>query len=116
MGNLNRLGKFIALVSSLMTLIACAGRGVSDLYEFHVVESQNESKLFTYQFILDPAQRSTQSRRAVPTGFSADFGDMREELAVYMRQYPYCLEGYFIYDETFDGERYMLHGECQESK
>ena len=101
---------------ALLCLIGCAGANVSDLYEFHEVESQNESKLFNYQFVLDPAQRSSASRRDVPTGFAASFSDMRDELEIYMRTFPYCLEGYFIYDETFDGERYMLHGECQESK
>jgi hypothetical protein len=33
-----------------------------------------------------------------------------------MQANPYCTQGYFIYDESFDGNKYSLSGECQESK
>ena len=46
---------------------------------------------------------------------TVDFSAMRKELDIYMDANLYCSEGYFVYNETFDGGEYLLHGECQES-
>lgn len=96
-------------------LASCASNQVSDLYEFYEVESDDERKLFGYRFVLDPAQRRPETnKRPVRGGIS--FADMREELNKYMELFPYCREGFFVYDESFNGQRYILRGECQESK
>ena len=98
-------------------LCSCASSRVSNLYEFYEIESKGESKFFGYRFVLDPAQRQPgTSGRSIPDHFAISFDDMRKELKKYMAVYPYCTEGYFVYDESFDGQRYRLLGECQESR
>lgn len=100
-----------------LVLTGCATNKVSDLYEFYEVESKGESKLFGYRFVIDPNQRQPgTSKRLTPNRFAISFDDMREELENYMDVFPYCTEGYFVYDESFDGQKYTLLGECQESK
>lgn len=101
----------------VVTLVcACASSRYSELYEFYPVETKTDSKLFRYEFILRPEQGTNNSRAVPPPGFAVSFDDMREELERYMQANPYCTQGYFIYDESFDGNRYSLSGECQESK
>lgn len=100
-----------------LMLVSCVSNPVSDLYEFYEIESGTDSKLFGYRFVIDPAERQPgTSRRLMPNGFNVNFADMRDELSKYMEVFPYCREGYFVYDESFDGQRYILLGECQESK
>lgn len=100
-----------------LLVVGCASSPISDLYEFYPVDSEDERKLFGYRFVVDPAQRQTAtSKRKVPLQFAVSFENMREELNKYMGVFHYCLEGYFVYDESFDGQRYILHGECKESK
>lgn len=111
-----RLLKALSVLACL-SLTACASTGVSDLYEFYTVESTNDSKLFGYRFVVDPTERQPgTSKKILPRGFNVSFADMRDELEKYMESFPYCRDGYFVYDESFDGQRYILHGECQESK
>ena len=101
----------------VLLLTACASNQVSDLYEFAVVDSETDSKLFEYSFVVDPNQRQPgTSKKLLPRDFAVSFGDMREELRKYMQAFPYCTQGYFVYDESFDGQKYRLLGECQESK
>ncbi|MEQ8955042.1 MAG: hypothetical protein ACFHHU_04010 [Porticoccaceae bacterium] len=112
---MNNLAKAVAtFVAFLMT--ACASSRYSELYEFYPVETKTDSKLFRYQFILQPGERDNNSRAAAPPGFVVSFEDMRRELEKYMAENPYCTRGYFVYDEIFDGNKYTLLGECQESK
>lgn len=105
---------YAILVVSLVA--ACASSRYSELYEFYPVETKTDSKLFRYEFILRPEQRINSSRSLPPPGFAVSFEDMRNELEKYMEANPYCTEGYFVYDESFDGNKYSLRGECQESK
>lgn len=105
------------LAACVIAASGCASNPVSELYEFYPVETNSESKLFEYQFILDPAERRSGTKQTkIPQGFAVSFNDMRAELDKYMKAYSFCLEGYFVYDESFDGQRYILRGECQESK
>lgn len=109
--------KCLLVLSMLMTIVSCATNKVSDLYEFYEIESEGQSKLFGYGFILDPTKRQAgKSLKNVPKGFAVSFADMRKELEKHMKIHPYCLEGFFVYDEVFDGKEYKLLGECQESK
>lgn len=112
---MNNLVKAVLLFAALL-VTACASSSYSDLYEFYPVETKSDSKLFRYQFILRPDERGNNSRAAPPPGFVVSFEDMRRELEKYMAANPYCTRGYFIYDEIFDGSKYTLLGECQESK
>lgn len=91
-----------------LMVIACASPTISDRYEFENVVSEDSSKRFTYGF------STRESGRNRPR--SASVEDMKKELGEYMAISEYCIEGYFIYDESFDGTEYLLHGECQESK
>lgn len=112
---MNNLVKAVATFVALL-VTACASSRYSDLYEFYPVETKTDSKLFSYQFILRPDERGNNSRAAPPPGFVVSFEDMRRELEKYMAANSYCTRGYFIYDEIFDGSKYTLLGECQESK
>ena len=106
-----------SLLAPTLLLAACASHQVSDLYEFAVVDSETDSKLFEYSFVLDPNQRQPGTgKKLLPGNFAVSFDDMREALEKYMRAFPYCSQGYFVYDESFDGQQYRLRGECQESK
>jgi len=105
------------LLAFLALLSSCATTKISDLYEFYEVESEGESKLFGYRFVIDPNQRQPEtSKRLTPDRYAVSFDDMRKELEKYMEVFPYCTQGYFVYDESFDGQKYILSGECQESK
>lgn len=117
MKSIKKAFKGLVVLSLFTFLCSCATNKVSDLYEFYEIDSVGESKLFGYRFVLDPSQRQVgKNRRSVPAGFAVSFVDMREELEKYMKLYPYCQEGYFVYDESFDGQEYKLLAECQESK
>ena len=105
-----------------VTLASCASPTISPKYQLRTVETEDESKRFTYGF---SARRSALgSGGEAPTRGAgrqrrdrgASFADMRKELETYMEITRYCSEGYFVFDESFDGNEYLLHGECQESK
>lgn len=117
----------LLLLASLSS--ACASSKPSEHYNFRALETADQSKRFTYGFSIrslgsagesvlgntrsvgsSPSDRDSRSR-AKPINFE----EMREELAIYMSVTEYCNKGYFVYDETFDGTQYLLHGECQES-
>ena len=114
----------IFLLILVSILVSCASKKVSDQYQLQSVESADSSKRFTYGFYvqrlgvgspsLDGENRG--SIRSRPRDQTANFEEMRQELKNYMAITGYCSEGYFIYDETFNGSQYLLHGECQESK
>jgi len=112
MGNLAK----VVATSVVFLMTACASNRYSELYEFYPVETKTDSKLFSYQFILRPDERGNSSGASPPPGFVVSFEDMRQELEKYMAENPYCTQGYFIYNEIFDGNKYSLLGECQESK
>lgn len=111
---------FMILALSLLT--ACATNKLSDLYVLKPVETADLSKRFTYGYAIrgpgggqqgggsESSSRNGQSRER-----PGSFEDMREELENTMAVIGYCTEGYFVYDETFNGNQYLLHGECQES-
>jgi len=106
----------------LMTLSACATKVASDRYNFSAIDSQDNSKRFTYGFSVRRAADGSSSTDGEPRVSSrprrqesADFMKMRDALENYMEDYQYCKEGYFVYNETFDGRHFLLHGECQES-
>lgn len=90
------------------SLFACSSPSVSDRYDLQTLDSEDASKRFTYGFSARGQDRD-RSR-------AASVADMRRELENYMAATGYCEQGYFIYDETFDGAEYLLHGECQESQ
>ena len=116
-GVFNRTKALFSLLSFIFVLSACATNKISDLYEFYEIPSQSESKLFEYRFVVDPNQRRAEtSKRITSDRFAVSFRDMRDELEKYMDAFPYCSEGYFVYDENFDGQKYALLGECQESR
>tara|TARA_R110002073_G_scaffold228312_3_gene389086 strand:- start:244 stop:582 length:339 start_codon:yes stop_codon:yes gene_type:complete len=106
----------VLVLSTYCLLSACASNSYSELYDFYPVETKTDSKRFSYEFILGSGSRADGSRDAPPRGFVVSFNDMREELEKYMEENPYCTQGYFVYDEIFDGNKYTLLGECQESK
>lgn len=95
-------------------LIGCASNSVSDLYDFYPVESDDDRKVFEYRYSIGVAGLADQSSLSSRKGFS--FADMREELNKYMDVFRYCEQGFFVYDEVFDGREYALRGECQEPK
>lgn len=57
-----------------------------------------------------PTNRAGGAPRRVPSR-----AEMDEILEVYFQNYPYCEDGYFVYDQGFDGNSYTMLGECQES-
>lgn len=109
---------------------SCATTQTSDQYEFSWVATEDMSKRFTYASFAYGSAASLDERTQSPGGAQdapqrssgqpgvgrISFGEMREDLEDYMAVEQYCTDGYFIYNETFDGRRYLLHGECQESR
>jgi hypothetical protein len=112
---MKNLARILVLYTCLF-LSACASNSHSELYDFYPVETNTDSKRFRYEFILGTGSRVNSSREAPPRGFVVSFDDMREDLEKYMDENPYCTQGYFVYNEIFDGNKYTLLGECQESK
>ncbi len=112
---MKNLARFLVLCTYFL-LSACASNSYSELYDFYPVETNTDSKRFRYEFILGTGSAANSSREAPHRGFVVSFDDMREELEKYMDENPYCTQGYFVYDEIFDGNKYTLLGECQESK
>lgn len=118
-----RTQNWVGLLATMVVLVACSSNKVSELYRFQPVQSADSSKRFTYGLsVRGPggvAERQGNGRgqaSAARRNPAADFEDMRDELENYMTVVEYCTQGYFIYDETFNGIQYLLHGECQESK
>lgn len=108
-----------ALVSCMVVLTGCASPKISPKYQLKTVATEDDSKRFTYGFFAKGpggGPGSQPSARGGTRDRGVNFRDMREELGVYMEITGYCSDGYFIYDETFNGREYLLHGECQESK
>jgi hypothetical protein len=58
---------------------------------------------------------NTNSGRAEGRGGAIDREGMELGLRGYFEQYPYCEEGFFLYDQGYDGSTYTMLGECQES-
>lgn len=102
----------ILVVISSILLSACASNGVSELYDFHTIETEDDRKVFEYRYPIGV----TDSGKSISSRKVFSFEDMREELNKYMEVFRYCEQGFFVYDETFDGREYALRGECQEPK
>ena len=103
--------KYLLVSLMLLVLCACASNQFSRLYQFQQVDSEGPSKLFRYGLTIGQGTTvSPADARRV------SFADMRKELEKYMDAVQFCTQGYFVYNETFDGSEYLLHGECQESK
>lgn len=68
------------------------------------------SKRFLFEVNLGPGSRSSRddNRPLGPT-------QIENSLDSYFEQYPFCDEGYFLYDRGFNGSAYTIRGECQES-
>ena len=120
-------------VSLLILLSACAGKEqvlLPDYFDTQILT--DGSKRFSFRLDQNPragqgSQRQTGSdqeagrpnrdensgtggRQSVPNR-----EEMEEALEAYFEIYPFCSEGYFIYDQGFDGNSYTMLGECQES-
>lgn len=126
---------YVGLILLLAFLaVSCASNKPSGQYEFSLVSTEDMSKRFTYGNILGrpgsslaeraesggsaggASQRSGSQAPRQAEFARVSFAEMREDLEEYMAVEQYCTDGYFIYNETFDGRRYLLHGECQESR
>jgi hypothetical protein len=68
------------------------------------------SKRFVYEVRFGSGSRQSAGRSQAP---SQEI--MEEALEDYFAQDPYCEQGYFLYDQGFDGSSYTILGECQES-
>lgn len=112
------------LVLIVSGLLGCASSSVSDRYQFESLDTEDSSKRFTYSAFIrgvggvaqEQGAGQAQGTAGPARARSVNVEDMKKELEGYMAVTGYCGQGYFIYDETFDGVEYLLHGECQESK
>ena len=104
----------------VLMLQSCASQTLSSKYQLKAVETEDDSKRFTYGFNIAGFGSSLGGEGPNPSANararSANFEEMRKELETYMQVTGYCADGYFVYDETFNGREYLLYGECQESK
>ncbi|MBC6427898.1 MAG: hypothetical protein GDA55_01440 [Cellvibrionales bacterium] len=104
-------------VATLMCALlgGCASPSIPRDYQFQPATNA-ERKLFTYAFAPTPQRVAPASQnRTQPTASPISFQKMRKTLAKDARLAAYCTQGYFIYQQSFDGQHYRLHGECQES-
>jgi len=108
----NTIFSFGFLLLTTLFLFSCATNKVSDLYDFHPIETVDSRKVFEYRYVLG----ESESRQPLSSSKAFSFVEMRKELNKYMDVYPYCNEGFFVYDELFNGREYTLLGECQEPK
>ena len=95
-------------VVAVLMLASCAGQSQFEDYQFRAVASDDGSKRF--QYVL-PA-----IGEGVEPSSRGNFAKMRDVLGRYLEHTQYCLDGFFVYDETFDGLEYLLHGECRDSQ
>lgn len=133
------LGLIWVFVLSLFAA-ACASNTPPEHFVLKPVASNDDSKRFTYGVRVGrqgggpgrggpggasggggsgsgPQGSGQQGGSGGPQrGNQVGFEQLREALEDYMALNQYCTEGYFIYDETYNGNEYLLHGECQESK
>lgn len=78
-----------------------------DRFETEVLE--DGSKRFLFQVRSGPGAGRPEGRDRPNTE------NMKIALDSYFEQQPFCEEGYFLYDQGFDGNTYTILGECQES-
>lgn len=110
---------------------ACATNKPPENFVLKPVASNDASKRFTYGALSgrgggpDDAGAGQSERQGGGSaggqggrggGQTISFDQLREGLEDYMALNNYCTQGYFVYDETYNGREYLLHGECQESK
>lgn len=129
-----RIGYWGLVVLLSLLLVACASQQEIRLPDqFETETLVDGSKRFSFVLNFAPRfggagqadgegrQQEGQPQRA-PTGRAGGTpqrvpsrAEMDQVLEEYFQRYPYCEEGYFVYDQGFDGSRYTMLGECQES-
>ena len=118
--------KLILALALIVMAAACATSMPPENFVLRPVASDDDSKRFTYGARVGrgggseggAARSADGGGRQVGggRGQTISFEQLREGLEDYMALTSYCTQGYFVYDETYNGNEYLLHGECQESK
>ena len=118
--------KLILAPVLILMATACATSMPPENFVLRPVASDDDSKRFTYGARVGRgggseggAGRSADGggrQAGGGRGQTISFEQLREGLEDYMALTSYCTQGYFVYDETYNGNEYLLHGECQESK
>lgn len=118
----NRILNNASMLTGVLLVTACAGKDQLVMPDNFSTETLVDgSKRFS--FSVNSARRNADgiTARDISQGRAAQGApapraeDMEQALKGYFEIYPYCEEGYFIYDQGFDGNTYTLLGECQES-
>ena len=81
---------------------------VPDRFETEVLS--DGSKRFVFEVNFGPTAGRADRRSG-----ALDRTSMESALEGYFEQNPFCQEGYFLYDQGFNGRAYTMLGECQES-
>lgn len=68
------------------------------------------SKRFVFEVLAGPGGQGGGNRN-----INLQPERMEAALEAYFVEYPFCEEGYFLYDQGFNGRAYTMLGECQES-
>lgn len=98
----------LLLASGLVT--SCSSTNVNilpDRFETDVLA--DGSKRFLFEVRSGPGAGRREGRDRL------NAENMRLALDSYFELQPFCEEGYFLYDQGFDGNAYTILGECQES-
>ncbi|GEM_PF-1486158 len=119
----NRRSKYSLVVFALFGVLAasCAGKEqliMPDRFDTEIL--QDGSKRFSFSLDFNRRGRlvssgDAASGRSASVSIAPRQAEMERALNMYFEMYPYCDEGYFVYDQGFDGSTYTLLGECQES-
>lgn len=119
--NWSFIPSLVSLVVWGVLLASCAGKEqliMPDRFDTEIM--QDGSKRFSFSLDFNRRGRllnsgDSSSGRASPVSIAPRQAEMESALSMYLEMYPYCEEGYFVYDQGFDGSTYTLLGECQES-
>ncbi len=79
-----------------------------DRFDTEILE--DGSKRFVFEVLSGPGGEGRGNRNMIPQPEA-----METALEAYFSEHPFCEEGYFLYDQGFNGRAYSMLGECQES-
>lgn len=120
--NWNSIPSLVGLTLLAVVMASCAGKEqliMPDRFDTDIL--QDGSKRFSFSLNFNRRGRlvsseDSSSNRASTVSVAPRQTEMETALRIYFAMYPYCQEGYFVYDQGFDGSTYTLLGECQESE
>lgn len=113
------LARLLAIGATLMLLAGCAGAPnlvVPDHYQTRI--DSDGAKRFEFgirQQTSQPTLRNIRDGQTQPAGNRLSREQIEQSIEAWMLKDGFCQQGFFIYDQRYDGSMYLVLGECREA-